>query len=91
MQGLPVTSDCDADIMAQCMKTQGLDTFAVGQVKACLVNLGVPQDPSVLLAAEVRSTNTPPLPFWPLHIDATMDTAYTCCIVASIRMLMGMP
>ena len=59
VQGLPVTSDCDADIMAQCMKTQGLDTFAVGQVKACLVTLGVPQDPSVLLAAEVRSRKHP--------------------------------
>ncbi len=59
VQGLPVTSDCDADIMAQCMKTQGLDTFAVGQVKACLVNLGVPQDPSILLAAEVGSRSRP--------------------------------
>lgn len=58
--GLPVTSDCDADIMAQCMKTQGLDTFAVGQVKACLVNLGVPQDPSVLLAAEAEAAEAAP-------------------------------
>lgn len=49
---MPVTSDCDADIMQNCMRDQGR-SFSIGQVKTCLVDLGVPSDPSIVLAAEV--------------------------------------
>ena len=56
VQNRPVTSDCDSDIMGLCLRQQGLDSFAIGQVKACLVDLGVPSDPSIVLAAEVSLT-----------------------------------
>lgn len=54
VQDQPVTSDCDKDVMSLCLRNKGLDTFPIGQVKQCLVNLGIPEDPSILLAAEVR-------------------------------------
>ena len=53
MQNLPITSPCDNDVTQLCLKNQGWGTFQVGQVKECLVNLGVPLDPALLLAAEV--------------------------------------
>lgn len=68
MQGLPITSDCDADIMGQCMRAQGLDSFGIGQVKACLVDLGVPKDPSIVLAAEVSPALQSLHICFPLHI-----------------------
>lgn len=51
---MPVTSDCDKDVMSLCLRNQGLESFPVGQVKQCLIDLGIPDDPSIVLAAEVR-------------------------------------
>ena len=59
VQDQPLTSDCDKDVMSLCLREKGLNTFPIGQVKKCLVNLGVPQDPSILLAAEVREVLSP--------------------------------
>ena len=60
LQDLPVTSDCDKDVTSLCLRNKGLDTFAIGQVKQCLVNLGIPEDPSIQLAAEVTLALPPP-------------------------------
>lgn len=56
----PVTSECDKDVMSLCLRDKGLDTFPIGQVKQCLVNLGVPEDPSILLAAEAEAAEAAP-------------------------------
>lgn len=64
LQDLPVTSDCDTDVKSLCLRNKGLDTFAIGQVKQCLVNLGIPEDVSIQLAAEVRVA-LPPAPLLP--------------------------
>ena len=53
MQGLPLTDACDGDVTRLCSSSRNLDSFGIGQVKDCLVRLGVPSDPSILLAAEV--------------------------------------
>lgn len=53
LQEQPVTSQCDEDVTSLCLHNQGLDTLRIGQVKQCLVNLGVPEDPYIQLAAEV--------------------------------------
>ena len=54
--------------MGQCMRAQGLDSFGIGQVKACLVDLGVPKDPSIVLAAEVSPALQSLLICFTLHI-----------------------
>lgn len=59
VQGQPVTSECDKDVVSLCLRDKGLDTFAIGEVKQCLVTLGVPEDPSIQLAAEVREVSAP--------------------------------
>ena len=58
LQDQPVTSECDKDIKSLCLRNQGLDTVRIGQVKQCLVNLGVPEDPSIQLAAEVTAVSS---------------------------------
>ena len=55
LQDQPVTSQCDQDVAALCLHNQGLETLHIGQVKQCLVNLGVPEDPYIQLAAEVTA------------------------------------
>ena len=53
LQDQPVTSQCEKDVTSLCLRNQGLETLRIGQVKQCLVNLGIPEDPSIQLAAEV--------------------------------------
>lgn len=53
LQNLPITNMCDSDVTQLCLKTQGWDSLRIGQAKQCLVNLGVPLDPALLLAAQV--------------------------------------
>ena len=55
VQSLPLTDECDADVIGQCTGNKAVGSFAIGEAKACLVSLGVPQDPSIMLAAEVMS------------------------------------
>ena len=55
LQDQPVTSQCDQDVVSLCLRNQGLETLQIGQVKQCLVNLGVPEDPYIQLAAEVTA------------------------------------
>lgn len=58
--GLPLTDACDGDVSRLCSSSRNLDSFGIGQVKGCLVRLGVPSDPSILLAAEAEAAEASP-------------------------------
>jgi hypothetical protein len=46
---LPVIEVCDSDVMTFCLHNKGLDSFRVGEVKKCLINLGIPAAQSMPL------------------------------------------
>ena len=76
-----MTSDCDKDVTSLCLANKGLDTFAIGQVKQCLVNLGIPEDPSIQLAAEVTLALAPhPLVASVKKAQLVVKVTPPCCL-----------
>ena len=45
LQKQPVTDSCDGDVTAFCLKGAGLDSYRVGAIRACLVNVAAPPSP----------------------------------------------
>ena len=39
VQGKPVTDVCDGDVMEKCLQTKGLETYGIGKVRQCLLNV----------------------------------------------------